>query len=131
MIQLAPGTPRELGYAEITSSVVQTGVGSTDVAGLSVTVTVGSRPILIIVSGSSIYCSAAGSVGGFTVKEGSTQLGAYSAVGTTIFPVVRILRLAPSAGSHTYKVNINQLVTGNTTLGGSATDPCSIQVLEV
>lgn len=40
-IKLGSGAPRELGYAEITSNFVQTGAGTSDVTGLSVTVTVG------------------------------------------------------------------------------------------
>lgn len=132
-IQLAPG-PRnvELGYAEITSNFTQTGAGSSDVTGLSVTVNVGARPILVILGASAFYNSSASGVGGLTIKEGSTSLGALTASLTTlVLPVFRQVRLNPSAGSHTYKVVISQLITGNTILTGSATDPASLHVIEI
>lgn len=132
MIQLAPGTPRELGYAEITAPDTQTGVGSKDVAGLSIPVTVGSRPIIVVLSGSTLSNSAAGGWGAVKIQEGASALASVQAVLTTLaLPVHRERRLTPSAGSHTYKVVLAQVTSGNTTLAASATDPVSLHVFEV
>ena len=122
----------ELGYAQITSAFTQTGAGASDVTGLSVTVTVGSRPIVVILAAESMSLSSASGLGGAIIQEGATVLAATSVGLTTIgFPVNRRVRLTPSEGSHTYKIVLNQLVTGNTTLAASATGPASIQVIEV
>jgi len=120
----------ELGYAERGTDFTQTGAGNSDVTGLQVTVTVGTRPINIIVSAAGISNSSGSGLAFVNIKEGSTALGAVGAgLGTAneIYPVNRVIRLAPSAGSHTYKVNLQQFVTGNTTLNATS----SIQVIEV
>lgn len=132
-ICLYPGsTGVELGYAEITADVTQTGSGNQDVAGLSVTVNVGSRPIIVQIGAKSLANSSASGVGVLSIKEGATTLATISAVLSTLtLPIFRSRRLAPSAGSHTYKVNLAQLVTGNSTLGAASTDPAFIHVIEV
>lgn len=122
----------ELGYAAVTANVTRTGAGTDDVAGLSVTVTVGFRPIIVRVNALSINNSSASGVGNIQIKEGATVLAGVNATLTTDYiPVSREARLAPSAGSHTYKITLGQLVTGNTVLTASATDPAFIQVIEV
>lgn len=122
----------ELGYAAITANVTQTGAGNVDVPGLSVTVTVGSRPIIVQVGASGLANSSASGVGGLQIKESTTVLASMSVILTALtFPVFRSVRLAPSAGSHTYKVNLSQLVTGNATLSAASTDPAFIQVIEI
>lgn len=131
-IRVTPQGPRELGYAEITAEVTQTGVGNTDVPGLSVTVTVGTRPIVVEIGGTALHLSSASGIGGLTIKEGSTNLASFSSVlSTTYLPVARKVRLAPSAGSHTYKVNIAQITAGNTILTAAADNPAYIHVYEV
>lgn len=133
MISLSPGPAGvELGAAILTSNVVQTGAGNQDIADLTLTVEVGARPILLLLSGGSFANSAAGGVGTLQIKEGATILGSVQAVLTTLsIPVIRAVRLSPAAGPHTYKVNLGQLVTGNTTLSASATEPTLLEVLEV
>ncbi len=123
----------ELGYASITSTVTQTGAGNQDVAGLSVTVTVGSRPIRIEFSAPNISNSSSSGLTIISIMEASTQLTnlAYGSGTTATAPANRSVRLAPSAGAHTYKVNLTQFVTGNSALGASATAPAHIWVTEV
>jgi hypothetical protein len=122
----------ELGYAEITSNVVQTGAGNQVVSGLSVTVTVGSRPIRIEVGCSSLTSSSASGISTVAIKESTTTLTSASAVLTTVaLPITRAVRLTPSAGSHTYKINLGQTITGNATLGAAAASPTYIHVVEV
>jgi antitoxin (DNA-binding transcriptional repressor) of toxin-antitoxin stability system len=124
----------ELGYASRTTDFTQTGSGNSDVTSLSVTVTVGTRPINVIISAAGMTNSSASGLGFVNVKEGSTVLGYVSAGLSTaneIYPVNRVIRLAPSAGSHTYKVNLSQFITGNTTLKATSDSVASIQVIEV
>lgn len=124
----------ELGFAQVTSNTTQTGAGVSDVPGLEVTVTVGSRPIVLLLSAQSLVNSSGSGVGYVALQEVTplTTLGSCIASGTALpLPVARRVRLAPSAGSHTYKVVVGQLVTGNTTLQATALDPASIQVVEV
>lgn len=134
---LTGGGGTELGYAEITSNAtVTSGVGAADVAGLSVSVTVASRPIIIKVNGPGLSNDGNGATSGFQIKEGATTFGGQTRLETESsasvkFPVAREIRLAPSAGAHTYKVTIISVTAGTTTLYASATDPCFIQVLEV
>jgi hypothetical protein len=127
----------ELGYAEITSNYVQTGAGNSDVTGLSTTVTVGSRPIRIEFACSSIQNSSASPSGltSLAINEGSTILttaafGGLTTANVTV-PVTRSVRLAPSAGSHTYKIVLGQVVAGNSTIAAAATSPAYIWVTEV
>lgn len=132
-ICLYPGsTGVELGYAEITADVTQTGSGNQDVAGLSVTVNVGARPIIVQIGAKALASSSASGISSLSIKEGTTTLATISAILSTFsLPVFRSVRLAPSAGAHTYKVNLAQLVAGNGTISAAATDPAFIQVIEV
>jgi hypothetical protein len=101
----------ELGYAEITSSFAQAAVANNtilDVPGLSTTVTVGSRPILVMAFISQLYSSSVGQMN-LRIYEGTTMLTAAVAEVSTASRgdgVAAMVRLAPSAGSHTYKASI-------------------------
>jgi len=134
-IQLAPG-PRnvELGYAEITASVTQTGAGNQDVAGLSVTVEVGARPIMVRFETGAISNTSASGLTVVKIMEGATTLtlvnfGLLTANGN--MSLSRSVRLAPAAGAHTYKINLGQFVTGNSSITAAADNPAYIQVIEV
>lgn len=134
-VAVKPYVPQELGYAQITASVTQTGAGNQDVAGLSVTVNCrAGRTIEVIAQASSLGISAAGGIGAMNIVEGGTTFAGatvgLAAAGTT-FAAYVTARLTPTAGSHTYKVNLTQIITGNTTLGASATSPAYIWVREV
>lgn len=125
----------ELGYAEITSGTTSTTTNSfEDLTGLSVTVTVGARPIVIWAFFAAVSHSAAG--GNITAKifEGATGLQASSFTSTSANyqgPIAAQVRLAPSAGSHTYKLAWASNVAGTHTLTASSSQKTSIQVVEV
>ncbi|NUQ70403.1 MAG: hypothetical protein HUU17_06215 [Chthonomonadales bacterium] len=124
----------ELGYASITSSVTQTGAGTQDVAGLAVTVNVGARPIMVRFEAGAISNTSASGLTVVKIMEGATTLGSanlglLTANGSA--PVSRSVRLAPSAGAHTYKINLGQFVTGNSSITAAADNPAYIQVVEV
>jgi hypothetical protein len=124
----------ELGYAEITTTFQQTGAGNSDITGLSVTVDVGDRPIVIKANGT-FGSSSAGAVTYVKIMEGSTVLArAIISLSAVAQGLSREVRLTPSAGSHTYKLNLEQVVGGNGSVfadTGTAYGPASIQVIEV
>ena len=122
----------ELGYAQITSNATQTGAGFADVAGLSTTVTVGTRPIVIEFGCDGLVNSSASGIATAQIAEGSTVLTSATVSLTTVGQVIcRRVRLTPSAGSHTYKVVLAQVVTGNSQIICSSSDPAYISVIEV
>lgn len=131
---------QELGYAQITSSFTTANAWGTvaDVTGLSVTVTVGTRPIKVIFD-----CEQLGnsSTGGATLwlKQDS---GAYDIMGQSIglasgagHPCHREVRFTPSAGSHTYQLGLTRAFgqsAGNATITcASGAQAAFIQVVEL
>lgn len=123
----------ELASATSTSNYTQTGVGSSDVTGLTVTVTTGVRSVEIYFSCSSIANSGATGVGTVQIQEDGTTIASITiSPGTTNSQTAsRLIRRAPSAGSHTYKIVLAQTVTGNTTISASGTNPSIISVKEI
>ena len=127
----------ELGYAEITSSFSTTSTSFVDVTGLTTTVTVGARPILVVLFTNGF--SGPGTYGASVIlKEDSTELGAImTTLQTAAHPGMGMRRLAPSAGSHTYLIRAKSVSAGTTTIAAgtgasnSTNMPAYIQVLEI
>lgn len=120
----------ELGYAEITSNATFTTVQ--DIAGLTTTVTVGTRPIMIEFYGV-VFASVADKYIIGSINEGATQIsaGASTPGVTSAFSTLMIrTRIAPSAGPHTYKIRA-LCQSGTGTIGAAATQPAYISVVEV
>lgn len=129
------GPAGHLGYAQITANQSTTSTSLVDVTGLSVTVTVGSRPIRVI-------CYSWGSL-----NSGSDQRSKYSLRDVTAGAEVQeafvtssanqqtalclVAYLTPAAGSRTYKLQFCAVVNGTTTIGAGSTDPAFILVEEV
>lgn len=115
-----------LGYAQITSPFTTTTTGSyVTVTGLSITVTVplGGRGVMLTAFLSGFKTSAAaGTLLNVAITEGSTQLNstavqqAVSAYDTAV--TVQAYVSAPTAGSHTYIVQIASPAAGTMTVGG-------------
>lgn len=127
----------ELGYAQITSSPSGiTGVGAAnrvDVAGLTVTITVGARPIRLIAHAPLCSNSILGSGGSVGIYESNTQITQASftqAIAGQNQLCRAELRLAPSAGAHTYKVTAWAATSGTFTLAAGATFPAFLHVVE-
>lgn len=122
----------ELGYAEITTTATAT--TEADVAGLAVTVTVGTRPILVKMGCGQLYNNNASGYAIVQLKEGATTLAGWT-WGTGVASVqsgyFREARLSPTAGSHTYKVTLQGFIAGTTTISASSTQPAYIQVVEI
>lgn len=123
----------ELGYAQRTTNFTQSGVGNSDVTGLSTTVTVGARPIIVEFGCESVHNSGSSGLSRIQIQEGSTVLAIAWAQGAAseLRTISRKVRLSPSAGSHTYKINLAQLVSDNSVITAQSTSPAFIQVIEV
>ena len=117
-----------LGYAQITSNFTTTTTPSrVDVTGLSVTVTVpsGSRNLKITAFCGNIKTSgSAGNGVDWAIMEGTTCLNCTSfAEPVTAYPVSVMTTAfvsAPSAGSHTYKVQAAQSGAGTLTVSAGS-----------
>lgn len=128
---------RELGHAEITSNATRASTTPADVAGLSTTVTVGSRPIEVVFSCGAV--SNGNATAGVAVKilEGSTVKGGavtFVADAGVAMPLNRRIRLSPAAGSYTYKIQLAAFVAGTATISadtGATYGPASISVVEL
>lgn len=120
-----------LGYAERTGNFTTTTVGSNvDVTNLAVTVTVPAGGRRMKITG---YCGLFNAGGGgqidWIIKEGSTQLTKASLPdGTKATNISAIYSAVPTAGSHTYKIAIQQGVSGTATVFAAATYPAFILV---
>lgn len=131
------GSGRELGYAEITSSptaITAVGSGSAvDITGLSVTVTVATRPIFIEAYFATSSNNTASSGGGIAIQESTTILQQCDMLGDAAGERSHLhsaVRLAPSAGSHTYKITGYALVGGTFSPLAGAQRPAFIRVVE-
>lgn len=123
----------ELGYAQITSTFSTTSTTATDVTGLTTTVTVGTRPVKVIFAAAAIYNGTANGAVAIEIVEGTTILAATSLVSNPAglrVPCHREVRLAPTAGSHTYKIRA-YCVSGTANIQAAADNPVFIQVIEV
>lgn len=128
---------RELGYEQITSNFSTTSAEA-DVTALAVTVDVGARPVLIVVWANSQANNAAAQYAWAHIKEGASLIadgtlalstGASQGSGVSIKR-----RLAPLAGTHTYKVTFGRSAfsgSGTAVLAASAGTPAFIQVFEI
>lgn len=123
----------ELGYAEITANATTISTTAADIAGLATTVTVRERPIKVIFDCRAVGNDTANGNVLVYIREGATTLALadlISAPAGLRVAMHREVRLAPTAGSHTYK--ISWLVSsGMATLYASTDHPAFIQVVEV
>lgn len=126
---MARGT--ELGYAEITTDFTTTSTTGADVTGLTITVTVLERPIKVIIDGRALSNSgAAGAV--IIIYEGATALALFDDLSAFRVGFHREVRLAPSAGSHTYKAVLLTGGSGTATLtAGGTGSQAFIQAVEI
>lgn len=122
-----------LGYAEITTSqaTISTEV---DIAGLTVTVTVGSGRRLRISSLTELFGTFAGDQSQVNVYEDGVQVQAvimrHAATGRLDHPASVIRK--PTAGVHTYKLTAQRASgTGTFTVSGATTEPAYILVEDI
>lgn len=123
----------ELGTASLTTDFVQTGVGNSLVTGLSVTVTVGNRPVKVSFSGE-LKHSTSGSSAAITIEEDGTQIAeaGFVARGTNeACAIHRTVRRSPTAGTHTYRIRLYSNVSGDATCLGASNNAAVIMVEQV
>lgn len=129
------GPAGHLGYAQITASQSTSSTSLVDVTGLSVTVTVGSRPIRII-------CYSWGSLNSgsdlrtqFSLRDVTAgvevQYAIITSTGSQQEALCLVAYLTPAAGSRTYKLQFAAAVNGTSTISAAATRPAFILVEEV
>lgn len=124
----------ELGSASTTSTFTTTSASFVDVTGLTISPTVGSRPIWL-----QFYCpnvkSSNALLNYIQLAEGGTTLQlAYwqgSAANVPNGAMVVAARLTPSVGSHTYKVQCASTSAGTLTLTAGATGPMLFNAAEL
>jgi len=128
----------ELGYAESTTtqgSITAAGLANRiDVTGLTITITVGTRPIVVEGFVGQATNDTTDRGVGLAIVEGTTVLNVAIvtlSLGTAYGTLNPKVRLAPSAGSHTYKLMTWRIVGGTASLDASATAPNWIQAVEV
>lgn len=125
---------QELGYAESTTLSLSTTTSLQDLSGLTTTVTVGTRPIEVhgYVPVSTVGAAGRSRLG---VIESTTtlQLADTGQTGssTTSGTLNVWARLAPSAGSHTYKLQGACVTASSGTMSSGSTFPAFIRVVEL
>lgn len=127
---------QELAYAQVTSgNLTNTGIGQAnriDATGLTISPTVGTRPIIVDFY-SQVFNATVNDGVGVAIQEGSTilQIGQMASAGFagSICPMNVRVRLTPSAGAHTYKITFWAVVGGTATITNASTSPSFIRAL--
>lgn len=125
---------RELGYAEATSTQTFTTVA--DVTGVTITITVASRPIMVEIWVGGVQNSIANSGVTLLLTDSANTI---LSRGDTVCPVAAAnfgpmivkKRLAPSAGSVTYKARAQLLTSGIASLVAGTSRPMYIAAREL
>lgn len=102
------------------------GAGGTDITGLSIAVTCDGNPIVLTLDGYASVISGSGiQYAVVRIMEGTTEIVrtalTAAATGTHFVPARLRARITPSAGSHTYKVNLFRITATSVMLAGSDT----------
>lgn len=123
----------ELGYAQITVNATTTTTG-VDIAGFTMTITVGTRPIMLRFGASGLSNSNGAGASIVNLQEGATVVGQGS-IGAlpanVAVPIQREFRLTPTPGDHTYKVNLSSFGAGTVTLAATPTSPAWLQAIQI
>lgn len=127
----------ELGYAEITSNFapVMTGSIPQDITGLdALSVTIGSRPVVVEFFCPVITHSVAGSVVQVQLWDATANVRLNQASGTVAsggqFYFAKA-RVAPAAGARIYKAVLFTFTGGTVTVFAASIVPTSLQVIQV
>ncbi len=139
-MRVAHPTPRELGYAAITSNFVNPDANENDVTGLQISFVAGSLPFYV-----EWVCQINnGTTGqGWTAKikldsgagfatAGDSVVDAALNSSTTVPRTYRTPRQIITAGTTvTYKCTVDTVASGTLTVHASATRPCFLRAYEV
>jgi hypothetical protein len=129
-----PSGGTELAYAQITSNqTTSNGVGSpADITGLSVTVTVGERPLIFTFNGALSNNTSNNIAVVFLVVDGTIEASAAyqsptSGASLMVYREFRVTGLTPGT-SHTFKAQFSQAIGGTATVYGDPSNVAQIQV---
>jgi hypothetical protein len=140
IMRLDSGTsyaPQELGYAQITADVTTTSTTMVDATGLSVSVQVGSRPVMVE------FWTGEGRTTDTVDKRIIVELYDTTASAALAFGIVTCpvsdsgsdlsirARLTPAVGARSYKVRFRTVAAGTATIRASSASPAFIRVYEV
>lgn len=127
------GTGRELGYAEVTTSMALGGTTPTDIPGLTCSVVCTGKPISIEWGGF-VYASVDAYTIFLDLYEDNVMVGRGGETRQNAGGLGYSLghrRRTPSAGAHIYKVKLNPLTgTGTANALATATYPLELTVIE-
>jgi len=127
---LLPAGGSELGYAEITSTFSTASTTAVDIAGLSVTVVVGERPIVMAYGGNLRNTNAGGYARLLAIANGVNSSN-LTILGTAGFQAMsretRISGLTPGT-SYTFKLQLMAITAGTAELYADANDKPYLQV---
>lgn len=137
LLEGSTGPAGELGYAAVTTASWNTTSGTlVDMSGLSVTVTVGTRPVIVTlyisqwshsVNNARAEAALVDSTAGTVVQQNIIAAGGTgNGQGFSV-----IARVQPGAGSRTYKAQYKAVDAGTVTMNAGSTQPAFIQVVEV
>lgn len=132
---LGPNAGGTLGYEEVVAN--QTGItAKTDLTGLTTTVTVGTLRRILISCEMGLSKTVADGLARLYVEEGATILTFrdFFVRGASEGAVLMAasVSLTPSAGSHTYKLSLEQITgTGTTAMDATANHPAYILVEDI
>ncbi len=126
----------ELGYQTngTTYTTTSTAANGVAVTSMSVSVVVGSRPIVVKIRADNWTATG---IGGLYVNEDGTNTGIIASIaGGFTSSLCNERRFQPSAGSHTYAIYAKNTGAGTITISGgpgtaNLNSPMAIQVLEV
>jgi hypothetical protein len=129
----SPIRGRVLGSASISADATRNAATFADVTGLTTTVPV-VGPVLVIFSCASASNNVATNGVSIRILEDATSIGGASHLlgASQGVPIHRTFLRNPSAGSHTYKVQLRTLFGGTATISADAADvgPATLFVLE-
>lgn len=135
---LSVGSGREIGYAQGTSNFTKTtaGAGAEDITGMSVTINVASRPVMLHWWADHLTTDTAGNQVVITIADSANTVQATSSVKFTAVTDTHHLevwaRVNPAAGSYTYKARMNVPTGGGKGgLVANSTAPMFLRAVEV
>lgn len=124
----------DLGLAERTSNVAVV-TTETDVTNLSLALNVEEGRYIYLIASANCYNDTANGGARLHIKEGATQLlrrGGANPLASQDIGIQCEVRLAPSAGAHTYKVSLNRAgSTGSAGIAASADNPAYLRAVDV
>jgi hypothetical protein len=119
---------------DVQATAAQTGVtAQVDATSLTLTVTVGTSRRILVSAFVPVNCITASGRATAYLMEGATQLQVHpqSYIVGDYVALVPSVTLTPSAGSHTYKVQLAQAVAGSLSTTSSATQPAWLRVDDI